>query len=171
MNHNLNRNKIHALATIDELNASGDREIKLIDGVLIKINSQRYGVFKKSLECCECGLKATHFASEKDDLMNTQHYHLNLYGIKDGEEVLFTKDHINPKSLGGGNVLSNYQTMCYTCNYEKQNIFNDKDKLIAGLMQQTFHHSDETAKPIVDDYVKEFPQILDYFKLQFLYKV
>ena len=36
-----------------------------------------------------------------------------------GQEVLFTKDHIVPKSKGGGNQMHNYQTMCTTCNIEK----------------------------------------------------
>ena len=30
-----------------------------------------------------------------------------------------TKDHIIPKSKGGKNELSNYQTMCTYCNNEK----------------------------------------------------
>ena len=47
-------------------------------------------------------------------------YHFNLYGInKNYEEILFTKDHIIPKSKGGDNKISNYQTMCYNCNYKK----------------------------------------------------
>ena len=46
-----------------------------------------------------------------------------------------------------------------------------KDKLIIGLMEMTFHQSDERAKVIVDDYVKNNPMILDYFDLDFLYTV
>jgi 5-methylcytosine-specific restriction endonuclease McrA len=43
-----------------------------------------------------------------------------LYGKNSkGEEVLLTKDHIKPKSLGGKNHHSNYQTMCVDCNVEK----------------------------------------------------
>ena len=44
-----------------------------------------------------------------------------MYGVKNGEEVLFTKDHIIPKSKGGKNHISNYQTMCEPCNSEKGN--------------------------------------------------
>ena len=45
---------------------------------------------------------------------------MNLYAINEkGEEVLMTKDHIEPKSLGGKNSLNNYQTMCTICNCEK----------------------------------------------------
>lgn len=47
---------------------------------------------------------------------------MNLYGYdKDGNEVLMTKDHIVPKSLGGRNCLENYQTMCCVCNCNKGN--------------------------------------------------
>ena len=45
------------------------------------------------------------------------------------------------------------------------------DDLITELMQQTFHHSDETAKPIVDDFIKRYPEILNKYELEFLYKI
>ena len=48
-----------------------------------------------------------------------QRYHLNLYGMKNGKEILFTKDHIIPKAKGGKNTMDNYQTMCAVCNREK----------------------------------------------------
>lgn len=87
------------------------------DGDMIKATSQRYIVFKKSCVCCKCGLKASFFAKEK---AKKEHpYHLNLYGIKDGKEILFTKDHIFPKSRGGKNEIENYQTMCTICNLKK----------------------------------------------------
>ena len=46
-----------------------------------------------------------------------------------------------------------------------------KDELIVMLMELTFGHSDETAKPIVDNFIKSYPEILDYFELDFLYSV
>ena len=48
-------------------------------------------------------------------------FHLNLYGINNGEEVMMTKDHIVPKSKGGSNGLKNMQTMCTVCNEIKGN--------------------------------------------------
>ena len=45
------------------------------------------------------------------------------------------------------------------------------DELLTLLAQQTFHHSDETAKPIVDEFVKSYPEILDKYTLDFLYKI
>lgn len=80
-------------------------------------------MYKKSTTCAECGLKGRFFALEKDKHVNTNKYHLNLYGIKNNKEILFTKDHIIPLSRNGKNELKNYNTMCYFCN------LNKKDKI------------------------------------------
>ena len=66
--------------------------------------------------CIECGLIGSFFALEQ---VESDHYTglmLNLYG--EGN-ILFTKDHIVPKKLGGPNSLENYQTMCWPCNQAK----------------------------------------------------
>jgi len=73
--------------------------------------------------CVTCGLCGEFFALERH--LTTSHYerlryHFNLYGIDEsGEEILFTKDHIVPKSKGGADNLKNLQTMCIICNAEK----------------------------------------------------
>lgn len=86
-----------------------------IDKQEIYLLSDRYlTFFTKGYECPCCGLKATHFALEKSG--KAKRYHLNLYGSFEGKEILFTKDHIVPKSKGGKDELSNYQTMCLKCN-------------------------------------------------------
>lgn len=74
---------------------------------------------KSGIHCKACGLKATHFAVEgfKGSLLPSEH--VNLYGIKDGEEVLFTQDHVLPKSRGGKDNLNNSQVMCQPCNSRK----------------------------------------------------
>lgn len=87
------------------------------DGHLVKTWSQRYEVFRYNTKCVVCGLQAAYYRLEKP--VGAKHYHFNLYGIKDGEEVLFTKDHILPRAKGGTNTIDNYQTMCYHCNQEK----------------------------------------------------
>ena len=94
------------------------------NGHLVKMDSLRYQLFKeKGTICVECGLKATHFALEsmKGDMIgnNNPPYHFNLYGVRNGREVLFTKDHIHPASKGGKNNLNNMQTMCTECNLKK----------------------------------------------------
>jgi hypothetical protein len=89
------------------------------DGDMIHMNSDRYHTFATSgTKCVCCGLEAKYFAKEKD--FSSNRYHFNLYGInEEGQEILFTKDHIVPKSKGGKNDISNYQTMCSTCNEVK----------------------------------------------------
>lgn len=96
---------------------------KKIHGVMVKMTSQRYVVFQKSLTCCKCGVEGKYFAAEttRGSRRDTT-YHLNLYGINQhGHEVLMTKDHILPRSLGGRDEHSNYQTMCVRCNNKKGN--------------------------------------------------
>lgn len=95
-----------------------------INDVNVKITSQRYPVFKKNSKCVCCGLEASYLLidKKKSENENTENYHLNMYGLKDGNEMLFTKDHIIPKTKGGKNIQSNYQTMCENCNFEKGNM-------------------------------------------------
>lgn len=87
-------------------------------GESVKIAGLRLETFKRNgITCTRCNLKANFFAVERSFRDTT--YHLNLYGKKNGEDVLFTKDHIVAKVNGGKNKLSNTQTMCCTCNVEK----------------------------------------------------
>lgn len=93
-----------------------------INGYKVKISSERYKVFLVSsgTRCRCCGLKAKYFAIERH--LTDETYHLNLYGTnKKGKEVLFTKDHIIPKSKDGANTGKNYQTLCQKCNTKKGN--------------------------------------------------
>lgn len=95
-----------------------------LDGYLVKTYSQRYEVFKNNTKCVVCGLEGTHYRLERQ--VGSNQYHFNLYGMRNGEEILFTKDHILPKSKGGANSLSNYQTMCYDCNQEKADNYKEE---------------------------------------------
>lgn len=98
-----------------------DRRESRVDfnGDLIKMNSDRYNLFKeKGIQCVNCGLNGIYFAKEKHK--KDKSYHFNLYGVnEDGREIMITKDHIVPKSKGGENTLENYQTMCFDCNAKK----------------------------------------------------
>jgi len=90
------------------------------DGHMVKMTSQRYELFsKKGTVCSCCGVVGEYFGLEKNKGQEGNRYHFNLYGQKDGVEVLITKDHIIPKSKGGSNILDNYQVMCFDCNIEK----------------------------------------------------
>jgi hypothetical protein len=87
----------------------------------VPMGSHRYELFAtKGIRCSDCGLEGAYFALEKDITDSTSKFHLNLYGRdENGDEIMITKDHILPKSKGGENRLSNYQTMCYKCNQKK----------------------------------------------------
>ena len=93
----------------------------MINGDKIKGNSQRFQTFfTKGLKCACCGIEGKYFG--KDKTFSDVRYHLNLYALDEsGNEVLMTKDHIIPRSKGGANHISNYQTMCERCNQEKRN--------------------------------------------------
>lgn len=93
-------------------------------GANVSRYSDRYDCFRKNgCVCQHCGLKGTYFRidiHEKD--IENQLYHFNLYGVnEEGNEVLITKDHIKPKSKGGKNYITNYQTLCFHCNRKKGN--------------------------------------------------
>jgi len=94
------------------------------DGDLIKMDSQRYYVFRESLNCHYCGIEGVKFCKERTRFsdpkrVNTTNFHFNLYAIKEGEDILMTKDHVIPRSEGGRDVVSNYVTCCTKCNNEK----------------------------------------------------
>lgn len=91
------------------------------DGDLMNMTSVRYKCFKTcGVICAGCGIQANFFRKEKDVGQEKEIYHFNLYALDDNnEEILMTKDHIIPKSKGGANHISNYQTMCTHCNLKK----------------------------------------------------
>lgn len=77
--------------------------------------------YEKGITCIKdgCTLKGSFFALEKWRMGDI---HFDLFAIDDyGEEVLMTVDHIHPKSKGGIDHNSNYQTMCKVCNEIKSN--------------------------------------------------
>jgi hypothetical protein len=85
---------------------------------LVKMTSLRYQVFKRDhCRCVCCGLAGTKMVLEKRGPASRAHF--NLYGIEDGREVLFTKDHVIPLAHGGTGRLDNLQTMCTICNILK----------------------------------------------------
>lgn len=104
-----------------DVNAQKDF-IMLWEGEPVSMNNPKYHTFKKNNCCVCCGLEGKYLALEQCRYKDEESlFHFNMYGIRDGKEVLFTKDHIIPKSKGGSNSLDNYQTMCVRCNAEKGN--------------------------------------------------
>lgn len=121
--------RFHKTYTLKEVlpfvSASGEKLEKEFDGNLVKMFSLRLRTFLLHGTCCEeCGLCGHFFALERHSLSShytdKQRYHFNLYGINENnEEILFTKDHITPKSKRGADSIDNMQTLCIICNLEK----------------------------------------------------
>ena len=81
---------------------------------LAKMNHHRYFLFKENNKCVCCGIEGKKVFIEKSPTDQSPYF--NLYAQANGKLILLTKDHIKPKSLGGMDIHSNYQTMCSTCN-------------------------------------------------------
>ena len=105
-------------------------------GDMIHMNSLRYQTFMKSgLKCVCCGIEGNFFAKEKGKGSDLDLYHFNLYAVNDsGKEVLMTKDHIIPSSLGGNDDLNNLQTMCTICNSLKGGRIISNEDLLKVLL-------------------------------------
>lgn len=98
-----------------------------IHGYMVNLYSLRLRLFARDpLICVKCKTPATKFRLEFSDA-TAKNPHFNLYGVnKNGHDLLFTKDHIKPKSKGGRNALSNLQVMCVACNCNKGNYENTR---------------------------------------------
>lgn len=83
--------------------------------IYVSIASKKLLTFKHSIVCAECQAKGSYFL-----LLRNPHAkgRASLELFTDCNKLL-TRDHIMPKSLGGGNEMSNSQTMCLTCNSKK----------------------------------------------------
>jgi hypothetical protein len=118
----------------------GTKEGIVLLGHTVGVNSLRMLTFKKNLDCVKCGIVGTHFAVERDKKSAPKNYvdpdkgyHLNLYALNErGEDVLMTKDHIVPRSMGGPNTLRNLRTACARCNNKKGNHI-EKDHHVDGV--------------------------------------
>jgi hypothetical protein len=97
--------------------------IQRSSGIWVGVSSRRMrtfaraGLSAKGMKCVCCDLEATFFAVEQSPGQDS--WHLNLYGVRDGEEILFTHDHIKARALGGADDLTNTQIMCSPCNGKK----------------------------------------------------
>ena len=122
----------HATTTIEEVVSKvrfywGARRARteLESGYEVGVASLRLKTFavastsKKGIHCKACGLRAEYFAVESFTGSALSSYHVNLYARKDNNEVLFTQDHVLPKSRGGKDSLDNSQVMCQPCNSRK----------------------------------------------------
>jgi len=123
----------------------------------VRMNSQRYFVFKSSPFCASCGVEGVKMILDLNygDLSP----HFNLYAEENGRLLLMSKDHIIPKSKGGADKLDNYVTMCSVCNNLKgdyeltlqecrrlREIYNNENKLPRKKIKELIHGMREKAK-------------------------
>lgn len=80
----------------------------------VKLNVKRFTTFKNNNKCVACGLEGTKFLLEQCQDSETAHF--NMYGVQNNQDILMTRDHVVPRSKGGGNTNENYATMCIICN-------------------------------------------------------
>lgn len=116
---------------------------------MVGVSSNRLKTFARDWKCdgvvcVGCGVVANSFYVESF-MKKSQHpsHHLNLYGTKDGQEILFTHDHILARSLGGVDNLTNTQVMCFLCNNKKgqneQKIVRNKNMISTSMTDAQVH--------------------------------
>jgi 5-methylcytosine-specific restriction endonuclease McrA len=130
----------------------GYKRLRTYDGNQVKMSSTRYRCFKNSgTTCVVCGIQGKYFALERHKSQTkSKRYHFNLYAIDtNGEEVLMTKDHITPRSLGGSNDFTNMQTMCIHCNHAKGNGRNEKvNEEISKILSKEYTFKEKGCRNI-----------------------
>jgi len=94
--------------------------ISLPDETQIRLTRTLRTFYRMGVVCTRCGLTGTVFRS----VLHDDKVHLNLFGDKNGTQVLMTCDHIIPQSHGGSNNFHNLQVLCCQCNCEKDSQFD-----------------------------------------------
>ena len=90
----------------------------ILDGDEIRADIKFRLFHSKGVACARCGVRGLFFAKER--WPDVDCWHLNLYAITaGGDEVMLTKDHIQPKIYGGSSTLDNLDVLCKTCNEAK----------------------------------------------------
>lgn len=117
----MNRIKKYPLSFLEQL--SNEKlfradKYKIIDNIRLKVSSDKFLAFKESQQCYICGIKANAFIIEKHK--SQKNFHISMYH----DNILFTIDHVIPRSKGGLNHISNLKTCCINCNSLK------KDKIL-----------------------------------------
>lgn len=125
-------------------------------GEVLRPNSANMRLFKlRGVKCISCGIEGKYFRGVLQQ--NNGRYYLCLFALKDRKEVLMTKDHILPKSLGGSNDLGNLQVMCTDCNSNKkdsviknQGISKEEVKKNDGSRTSRICHGVYKTSPILE---------------------
>src|SRR5689334_18551481 len=114
--------RLGTLSVEEVLKAIAEQRGVELDGVYCHTSGNRLLTYHvHGVRCCVpgCCVSGQFFAVEKAINQKSAKYHLNLYGMFNGREVMMTSDHKVPKSKGGSNLISNRQPMCYPHNTKK----------------------------------------------------
>ena len=108
--------EFHVDDVFPHITRNDEKHEYIVDGesYMVRMNSDRYFVFRDNNCCVSCGIEGTKMILDLNP--GDQSPHFNLYGEEAGRLVLMTKDHIVPKSRGGSDEIQNYATMCSICN-------------------------------------------------------
>lgn len=122
----------------------------------VRMDSQRYFVFRENNVCVSCGLVGDRFLLENS--VEGKSPHFNLYGMENGKLILMTKDHIQAKAYGGVDIHSNYQCMCAVCNNLKGalNIPLEKVKELRNIYNQNKNLPRKRFKKLIEDAREKF---------------
>lgn len=95
----------------------------------VTASSTRLECLKRNPQCVSCKRRGEVWLLQSHGRLGRkaeQRPHLNLYAVTKGGLLLMTQDHILAKANGGGDALSNLQTMCSKCNNEKGSMMPDE---------------------------------------------
>jgi len=107
------------LNTLSDLYNHEEDEMIIMEHKVSKQDDRYLNFMTNGCKCKRYGIKGEY---TKLEFNIKQKWHLNVYAIKNGKEIMLTKDHIYPKSKGGLDNINNYQVLCERCNSNK----NDK---------------------------------------------
>jgi hypothetical protein len=114
--------------------------LRFYEGIGIRMDSLRYMVFQRDLACAWCGLTGHFFLLQAGEDDPKGRGHFNLFAEENGKLVMFSKDHVIPKSWGGKETLENMQTMCTTCNWIKGARADEHSEDETGAFRMPLHH-------------------------------
>lgn len=137
-NYDFERKSKHKIKKIEELlepecrcKMNGLRAIdfKLVNEERIKTSNKKLqNYFLNNYTCERCGAKGEFFALERNKGSNK--YFLNLYTIKNGQEILMLKELRVPTKLGGFDIPENWILICDECYLN--DFRNQKQELISA---------------------------------------
>lgn len=116
----------------------------------VRMNSDRYHVFRANHHCVACGIEGTKMILDLNPGDSSPHF--NLYAEENGQLLLMTKDHKIPKSKGGEDRMENYSTMCAKCNNLKgnANISDEQVRVLRDTESNLNHLPRRALKDLVN---------------------